>query len=58
LIEEIENLSEAAAKDPLTNLLNRRSTAMAVAELPQDRCDRKTCLRGLVGMNLQSFCLM
>jgi len=37
LIEEIENLSEAAAKDPLTNLLNRRSTAMAVAELPQDR---------------------
>jgi len=37
LIEETENLSEAAATDPLTNLLNRRSAETAVANLPQKR---------------------
>jgi len=37
LIEETENLMEAAATDPLTQLLNRRSTEFAVANLPDLR---------------------
>ena len=37
LIEETETLFEAASTDPLTNLLNRRSTELAVANLPLER---------------------
>lgn len=37
LISETETLMEAAATDPLTNLLNRRSTEFAVANLPDLR---------------------